>query len=74
MPSHGLTGSAVCGPQTLFMVIRLFSWSADSFHGPQTLLMVRRLVYSPLTGLSFVDLIIDGQHAFAGLVVVNLIC
>ena len=31
------------------MVIRLFSWSADSF-------LVHRLVYSPLSGLSFVDL------------------
>ena len=36
------------GPQTLFMVNRLFSWSTDSF-------LVRRLVYSPLAGLSFVD-------------------
>ena len=55
------------GPQTLFMVIRLFSWSSDSF-------LVRRLVYSPLAGLSFVDLIVDGQHQFAGLVVANLTC
>ncbi len=31
------------------MVNRLFSWSADSF-------LVRRIFYSPLAGLSFVDL------------------
>ena len=49
------------------MVNRLFSWSADSF-------LVHRLVYSPLAGLSFVDLIVDGHHAFAGLVAINLTC
>ena len=63
---------------------RLLLWYADSFCGlsPETLLfivswtlmMVRRLFYSPLYGLSFVDLILDGQHAFAGLVVVNFTC
>ena len=54
---------------TLLMVCRLFWWSlardsfvyslVDSFDGPQTL---------------FVDLILNGQHAFAGLVVINLTC
>ena len=56
------------------MVRRLFLWSTDSFVGPQTLFMVRRLFYSPLAGLSFVDLILDGQHAFSGLVVIILTC
>ena len=55
------------GPQTLFMVHRLFSWSTDSF-------LVHRLVYSPLAGLYFVDLVVDGQHQLAGRVVVNLTC
>ena len=64
------------GLQALLVVRRLFSWSLarDSFHGPKTLFVVRRLFYSPLYGLSFVDLILDGQHAFAGLVVVNFTC
>ena len=57
-----------------FIVLRLYNFIVlRLLYGPQTLFMVRRLFYSPLTGLSFVDIIVDGQHAFAGLVVVNLI-
>ena len=61
------------GPKTLIVVRRLFSWSCRLFLWSADSFLIRRLVYSPLTGLSFVDLIIDGQHAFSGLVVVNIV-